>query len=169
MVLLVLMLAAGGPEAAVPLTLEEAAALAAEQAPAVARARAETDGARARFETARSRLGPSLTGDVGFFATDDPVGAFRLALQQERFSAAEFFASDPNDPPFTHDWNGAISADWSIDLFGSSRGEARGAEKAVSASDRVAKRARDSAAFQAISAFAAARHGEETLAFLADR
>ena len=93
---LLLLLAARAAEAGSPLTIEEAAALAAEQAPAVTRALAETDRARARFSATRSRLGPSLTADLGFFGTDDPVGAFRLALQQERFSPSEFFASDPN-------------------------------------------------------------------------
>lgn len=166
---LLLLLAARAAEAGSPLTIEEAAALAAEQAPAVTRALAETDRARARFSATRSRLGPSLTADLGFFGTDDPVGAFRLALQQERFSPSEFFASDPNHPSFTRDWNGAISAEWAVDLFGSVRGETRAAEKAVAAADRAANRTRDAAAFQAIDAFAAARRGEDALSILADR
>lgn len=166
MIHLVLMLAAGA--AAAPLTLEEAAALAG-GAPAVVRARAETDGARAQLASARSRLGPSLTADVGFFGTDDPANVFRLALQQERFSPTGFFASDPNDAEFTNDWNAAISAEWTVDLFGSLRREARAADAAVDAFDRSAGRERDAAAFQAISAFGAARAAEEALALLAER
>jgi outer membrane protein TolC len=166
---LVVLFAAGMTQAAAPLTLEEAAALAGSEAPAVVRARAETDGARAQLAAARSRLGPALTADLGFFGTDDPAGVFRLALQQERFSPTGFFASDPNDAAFTRDWNAAIAAEWTVDLFGSQRGEARAAGAAVDASERSAERERDAAAFRAVSAFAAARAAEEALARLAER
>jgi outer membrane protein TolC len=154
---------------AAPLTLEEAATLAASQSPAVVRSQAESDRARAQWSIARSRLGPTLTADVGFFGTDDPAGVFRLALQQERFSAVEFFASDPNDAPFTHDWNSAVSAEWTADLFGSRRGEARAAKEAAASSDHGTRRMRDAAAFGAISAFAAARAAEEAIELLTER
>src|SRR6266542_351468 len=120
--LLLAVSAALAPEA---LTVREAAELAAGEAPAVARARAETERARARESAARSRLGPALTLDFGFLSTNDPVDAFGLALKQERFSAAGFFGSDPNHPGSTRDWNGALSAAWSVDLFGAARNEAR--------------------------------------------
>jgi outer membrane protein TolC len=166
---LLLLLATGAIEVAAPLTLEEAAALAGGEAPSVVRAVAETDRALAQFAAARSRLGPALTADVGFFGTDDPAGVFRLDLQQERFSAADFFASDPNDATFTRDWSGAISADWSVDLFGSRRREARAAQKTAAASSRSARRARDAAAFEAISAFGTTRAAEEAIALLLER
>jgi outer membrane protein len=162
------LLLAGALQAAAPLTLEEAAALA-KEAPSVARSRAESDLAHAQWKTARSRLGPTLTADLGFFGTDDPAGVFRLALQQERFSSAEFFTNDPNDPSFTRDWSGAISAEWTADLFGSRRRDARAAEETARASDRIAGRAGDVAAFQAISSFASARAAEEAIALLAER
>lgn len=165
----IVLLAVGAAQGATPLTLEEAAALAAGEAPAVVRARAETERARAQSVGARSRLGPSLSADVGFFGTDDPAGVFRLALQQERFSAPAFFASDPNDASFTRDWSAAISAEWTIDLFGSGRREARAAEESAVATDHAARHTRDAAAFQAISAFGAARAAEEALALLAER
>jgi len=166
---LFLLLAAGATEVAAPLTLEEAAALAGAEAPSVVRARAETDRALAQLAAARSRLGPALTADVGFFGTDDPAGAFRLALQQERFSAADFFASDPNDAAFTRDWNGAIAMDWTIDLFGSRRGEVGAAQTSALAAERSGARTRDAVAFQAISAFAATRAAEEAIALLLER
>jgi outer membrane protein TolC len=164
--LLILALDMAGP--ASPLTVREVAALAAGEAPAVARARAETDLARARHTAARSRLGPTLTADLGLLWTDDPVDAFGLALKQERFSAPEFFASDPNHPGFTRDWNGTLSAAWRIDLFGPAH-EARAAGRFAEAADRVASRTRDAAVFQAITAFAAAARSEEALALLAER
>ena len=143
------------PEA--PLTVREAAALAAGESPAVARARAETDVARARQSAARSRLWPLLTAEAGFLSTNDPVDAFSLALKQERFSALDFFASDPNHPGTVHDWSGALAASWSVDLFGSVRGEARAAEGSAQAAERSAGRTRDASAMQAVLAFAAAR------------
>jgi outer membrane protein TolC len=169
MIHLVVLLTASLAQAAPPLTLEEVATLAGSEAPAVVRARAEADGARAQLAAARSRLGPALTADLGFFGTDDPAGVFRLALQQERFSPSGFFASDPNDAAFTRDWNAAVAAEWTVDLFGWRRGEARAAGAAVDASERSAERERDAAAFRAISAFAAARAAEEALSRLAER
>ena len=163
------LLLAGAVQAAAPLTLEEAAALAVEEAPSVVRSRAESDLAHAQWKTARSRLGPTLTADLGFFGTDDPAGVFRLALQQERFSSAEFFTNDPNDPSFTRDWSGAISAEWTADLFGSRRRDARAAEETARASDRTSGRTGDIAAFHAISSFASARAAEEAIALLAER
>lgn len=169
MVCLLLLLAASAMEGAAPLTLEEAAALARADAPSVVRAGAETDRARAQVGAARSRLGPALTADLGFFGTDDPAGAFRLALQQERFSAIEFFASDPNDASFTRDWSGAVSAEWMVDLFGAQRGETRAARESAEATDRTARRTRDAAAFEAISSFAAAKGAEDAIALLLER
>lgn len=159
--------AAGAPDA--PLTLREAAAIAAGEAPAVARARAETDRARARESAARSRLGPALTLDAGFLTTDDPVDAFALSLKQERFSAPAFFASDPNHPGWTRDWNGSLSAAWSVDLFGAARREARAATVAARALGLAADRTRDASVLQAVLAFAAARRAQEALVLLSER
>src|SRR6202162_1820617 len=154
---------------AAPLTVREAAALAAGDSPAVTRARAETGLARARETAARSRLGPSLTADIGFLSTNDPVDAFSLSLKQERFSAAGFFASDPNHPGSFRDWSGALSASWTVDLFGAVRGEARAAAGTARAAERSAGRTRDASAMQAVLAFAAARRAEDALAMLEER
>jgi hypothetical protein len=85
------------------LTLREAAALAAGGAPAVERARAETERARASESSARATLGPTLFAEAGFLSSNNPVTAFSLALEQQRLSAEEFFRSDPNEPPYTND------------------------------------------------------------------
>jgi outer membrane protein TolC len=164
---LLLAVSAAAPQA--PLTVREAAALAAGESPAVMRARAETDLARARESAARSRLGPSLTADVGFLSTNDPVDAFSLSLKQERFSASGFFASDPNHPGSFRDWSGALTASWTVDLFGSVRGEARAAGGSTLAAERSAGRTRDASAMQAVLAFAAARRAEDALTLLAER
>lgn len=159
-------LAAAGPE---PLTLREAATLAAAGAPSVERARAETEGARARASFARAQLGPSLFANAGFLSSNNPVTAFSLALEQKRFSAEEFFLSDPNSPPFTKDWSGGVTASWSVDLFGSARAGARAAGEAARAAELGSGRVRDAAAFRAIAAFAGARRAEESIALLRER
>lgn len=152
-----------------PLTLEEAARLAANDAPAARRAADEAEAAHARVTTARGRLFPTLSAEAGVLSSTDPVDAFALALKQERFSAASFFASDPNHPSSTRDWNGAVSAFWALDLFGSARGEARAAASSGSSADHAARRARDRAAFGAMEAFARARTAQESLEILSER
>lgn len=152
-----------------PLTLHEAAALAAGGAPSVEKARAVSEGARARQASARSQLGPSLFADAGFLSSNNPVTAFSLLLEQERFSAEKFFASDPNDPPFTKDWSGSLSAAWTADIFGAARAGARAAERAAEAAELGSDRARDAAVFQAIAAFSAARRAEDTMEILRER
>ncbi len=151
-----------------PLTLREAAALAA-GAPSVEKARAASDGARARKDSARSQLGPSLFADAGFLSSNNPVTAFSLLLEQERFSAQKFFASDPNDPPYTKDWSGSVSAAWTADIFGSARAGARAAERSAEAAELSAGRARDAAVFEAIAAFSAARRAEDAVEILRER
>ena len=167
MVALVLILALSA--ASEPLTLREAAALAATGSPAVERTRADSEVARARQAEARARLGPSLFASAGFLSSDNPVTAFSLALEQKRFSAEEFFASDPNSPPFTKDWSGSLGAAWTIDLFGAAQASTRAAGSVAGAAELGSKRARDAAAFQAIAAFAEARRAEEALEILGRR
>ncbi len=164
--LALLLLAAPASE---PLTLAEAAALASSGAPAVERARAESARARASQSAARAALGPSLFGDLGFLSSNNPVTVFSLALEQQRFSAEEFFRSDPNDPPFTRDWSAAVNAAWTVDLFGSTRAAARAAGSAAEAAERAARRSGDGAAMDAITAFVEARRAEDTLALLRER
>jgi outer membrane protein TolC len=161
--------AAGQTPSASPLTLREAASLAAASAPAVELSRAESDVARARASTARARLGPSLFADAGFLSSNNPVTAFSLALEQKRFSAQEFFLSDPNSPPFTKDWSGGLTASWSIDLFGSARAGARAADVSARASELGSGRVRDATVFRAIAAFSGARRAEEAVAALRER
>jgi outer membrane protein TolC len=167
--IVVLALSAAAAPNGPPLTAAEAVRLAAGDAPAVVRARADSDAALARGRTARSRLGPTLFVDAGFLTTNDPVGVFSLALKQERFSLAEFAASDPNNPPFTQDWSASVAAAWAVDVFGAARGEARAAKSTAEASAKAAGRARDGVAFRALSAFVAARRAEEAIALLEAR
>jgi outer membrane protein TolC len=151
------------------LTLSEAAAIASREAPAVEQASARVDRAAAFARAASSRLGPALTLDAGFVSTDDPVDVFGLTLKQQRFSAQDFFAGNPNEPSAIRDWSAALSASWSADLFGSSRGLARAARAGREAAELAARRARDGAALEAVAAFVSARRGQESREILAGR
>jgi outer membrane protein, multidrug efflux system len=162
-----LLTAAAG--SAAPLTVADAVRLAADEAPAVVGARADTELALARASGARSRLGPALTADVGYFGTNDPSGVFRLQLLQERFSASEFFASNPNDPPFTRDWSAAAAVEWTADVSGERRAELDAATGSAAAAGRRTRRTRDTVAFQVVAAFGSARAAEDALALLARR
>jgi outer membrane protein TolC len=152
-----------------PLTLSEAARLAADGAPSVHRAADAAEAALARRDAARAHLFPSLVADAGVLSSTDPVDAFSLALKQERFSSASFFASDPNHPASTTDWSGSLTVSWTVDLFGSARGRARAAESAASSAGYAARRAREAAALAAIEAFARGRIAEDSLAILSER
>jgi outer membrane protein TolC len=164
-----LFLAATAASSAPPLTVQEAASLAASSAPAVTRSSAESARAHAAAAGARSRLWPSLSADLGATTTDDPVGVFALTLQQERFSLAEFAASDPNHPGYLKDFSAGVGLGWDIDLFGSSRGEAQSAAGAAEAAERSARWTGRVAALQAVSAFAAAYRAQTSLRLLAER
>jgi outer membrane protein TolC len=164
-----LLLSASLAAGASPLTLEEAVALAESGAPAVARSTAESERARAAAAGARSRVGPTLSADLGATTTNNPVDVFALTLQQERFSLAEFAASDPNHPGFLKDYSAALGLGWNIDLFGSARGEARSASGAAEAAERSARWAGRVAALQAVTAFAAAHRARSSLRLLAER
>lgn len=155
--------------AAAPLTLSDAASLAARTSAPVAVSEARRDEARARAGAVKARLGPALELETGSFATDDPATSFALALKQRRFSFSEFVASDPNSPGTTKDWNAAVMGSWVADLGGASRGAARAAETSADASERQVSRDRDGAAFQAILAFSRAWRSETRLVLLASR
>ncbi|HEY6101576.1 MAG TPA: TolC family protein, partial [Anaeromyxobacter sp.] len=118
---------------------------------------------------ARARLGPAVSLETGFLASNDPVDSFALSLKQERFSATDFFLSDPNHPGTARDWNAAVAATWTFDVSGALRGEARAAAAMADASERLASRSRDGAVFDALVAFSKARRSEERLALLAER
>ncbi len=169
MLTLPLLLAVAAPLAPPPLTLEEAAALAAAGAPAVAQAAADSERARGAAAAARSRLGPTLAVDFKALTTDNPVDVFALTLEQERFSLAEFAASDPNHPGYLKDWSAGVTAGWDVDVFGSTRSAARSAATAAAAAERSSRWTRQASAFQAVAAFASASRAEASLRLLGQR
>jgi cobalt-zinc-cadmium efflux system outer membrane protein len=167
--LLTLVLALAAGDARPPLSLGEAAALAARHAPTVEAAAARAEGADAAAREAAARLGPTLSVDGGFAYTNDPVDVFALTLKQERFSAQEFFAGDPNAPSARQDWSAVVSAGWSADVFGVARHASRAADAGRDAASLDAKRSIDGAALEAVAAFLVARRAQDSREILAAR
>ncbi len=169
MLALPVLLAAAGSLPPAPLTLREAATLAAGGAPAVTRAEAGTERARGAAAAARSRLGPMLAVDFKALTTNNPVDVFALTLQQERFSFPEFAASDPNHPGYLKDWSGGVIAEWDVDLFGSTRRAADSAAAVAESADRSSRWTRRTSALEAVAAFASASRAESGLRLLGER
>ncbi len=89
---------ASGAVAGEPLSLSEAMTRARRQAWDVAAAGARAQAATARLDQAKGARWPSLRLEETWIRTDSPAEAFALKLNQERFSFADFVASDPNRP-----------------------------------------------------------------------
>jgi outer membrane protein TolC len=83
-----------------PQSLDLAAAMrrARENAPEVAAAAARQRAQQARTDEARAHRLPVVSLSESWIRTDSPADVFGLLLNQERFSIAEFFGSNPNDP-----------------------------------------------------------------------
>src|SRR5688572_16662481 len=64
----------------------------------VVAAEARRVAAEERVRIARSHRQPQIRLLETWMRTDSPAQAFALQLEQERFSFADFVASDPNDP-----------------------------------------------------------------------
>lgn len=95
-------LAAGAASAqsAQPSRLDLASAMrrARENAPEVAAAAARRRAQQARSDEARAHRLPVVSLSESWIRSDAPADVFGLLLNQERFSIAEFFGSDPNHP-----------------------------------------------------------------------
>jgi outer membrane protein TolC len=96
--LLVLWLAAAPAMGGERLTLLEAMQRGRENAHEVGAAKARAEAGGERVRQARGFRLPALHLEENFIRTDSPAEVFALELNQERFSFAEFTASDPNHP-----------------------------------------------------------------------
>jgi len=96
--LVVLWLAAAPSMGGERLTLLEAMQRGRENAHEVGAAKARAEAGGERVRQARGFRLPALHLEENFIRTDSPAEVFALELNQERFSFAEFTASDPNHP-----------------------------------------------------------------------
>ena len=88
----------GAASAAGVLTLADAIRAAWEQNPGVAASAAQVEAARADAEAARDQRLPALALQARGVATDEPVGAFGLKLDQARITQSDFAPSVLNSP-----------------------------------------------------------------------
>ncbi len=93
-----------------PLSLPEAIRLALKNNPDFATAQQHVNAARAGFQQTEAALWPQVRLAGSYAASDNPVQAFMLTLNQRAFS----FAGNFNHPSTTDNLNGKVLAHWSL-------------------------------------------------------
>jgi outer membrane protein len=92
------------------LRLAEAVELALEKNPGLAGARQRVAAARAGLQQADAAFWPHVRVSTGYAATDNPVQAFMMTLNQRAFD----FGADFNNPSTTDNWNSKLLAQYSL-------------------------------------------------------
>jgi outer membrane protein TolC len=157
--------------AALPLAGEElslASAMARARAGAheVAAARARAEAGAERVEQARSHRWPTLRLEEIWLRTDAPADVFGLQLQQERFSFADFVASDPNQPADFENALTRLQASLPLYTGGELGGRIEQARLAAEAAEQNALRAQEEAALAAAEAYIRLAQAREGVALL---
>ncbi|HSF42373.1 MAG TPA: TolC family protein [Thermoanaerobaculia bacterium] len=111
----------------VRLTLAEALALAEQQNPDLAAARAQAEAAGEGAEAARRGNWPRLDLSAGWSYTDIPSAAFAHKLDSGEFGAEDFAISRLNDPSAVSHLGTALAVEAPIDAFGKIRTAAESA------------------------------------------
>lgn len=123
------------PAAPVPITLAEALALAEQQNPDLAAARAQAAAAFEGAAAARRGALPRLDLTAGWTYTDTPSAAFAYKLDSGEFSERDFEISRLNDPSALGHLGSTVGVEAPIDAFG----KVRTAAEAVTARARAAE------------------------------
>lgn len=149
------------------LTLAEAMARAREGAREVTAAAARQEAQAARLAAAKAHRLPRISLAETWLRTDSPADVFGLQLSQERFSFADFVASDPNQPdPLS---NATTRLELALPLYtgGELAARIRQAELAAAAAGETAHRTTDEAALAAAEAYIRLAQAREHVALLA--
>jgi len=117
----------GEEPAAIPISLAEALALAAEQNPDLAAARAQAEAAGAGAEAARRGHLPRVDLSTGWSYSDIPSAVFAHKLDAGEFTAGDFAISRLNDPAGLGHLGSALAVEAPIDAFGKIRTAAESA------------------------------------------
>ncbi|HYN02976.1 MAG TPA: TolC family protein [Vicinamibacteria bacterium] len=102
----------------VPVTLDEALALAAQANPELQAASARVDAQAARTESVRRTRWPRLGLQMAWSRTDLPAGVFANKLNSGAFAQADFAISSLNDPSALNHLGTNLSLEAPIDVFG---------------------------------------------------
>lgn len=87
--------------------------------------------ARAQLAAARAQLWPKIFAETGYAATDNPVNAFMMQLNQRQFG----FGSNFNDPDTTDNWASELRVEYLFYTGGARRAAIDGAVLGIEASE----------------------------------
>lgn len=91
--------------------------------------------ARAQLDHARAQLWPKVLAETGYSATDNPVNAFMMQLNQRQFG----FGGDFNDPDTTDNWVSELRVEYPFYTGGARRAAINGARLGLEASEHEQK------------------------------
>lgn len=111
---LLIALAAAGAAWAQPLTVREAARLAAENHPAAQAARTKVKMAEIRVEQAAAGNQPRVSYRESYQTSNNPVFAFGTLLNQRRFTQSNFAVDKLNGPGFVNNFQSLVSAEQTL-------------------------------------------------------
>jgi outer membrane protein TolC len=135
------------------LTLRAAVEAALVNSPAILQSQAQRDAAESARKEARSMRLPHVQIREVAIHTDAPADAFGLTLMQERFSFAEFTASDPNQPDAVDNFATEFEATWPIFVGGRVMAGVNQTRQMAVAADASHGHTREAVALQTASAY----------------
>lgn len=147
--------------AAEPLTLDQAVTRALAAHPAVAAARADLAGGRARSDAARAALLPRLDLSESVTRSSNPVFAFGARMQQERLAPNDLAFPDVNHPDDLSDHRTQLALAVPL-LDGNAWMRRRAAQAGVALADVGVRRVRLEVIVETVRAYHAVQLAEET-------
>jgi outer membrane protein TolC len=150
---LALQLGVASRSAAAPLTLPDAVRQALATSPAVLESRAREEAAAQGRREAGAARWPTFEARELAVRTDSPADVFGLQLMQERFSLADFAASDPNSPEPFDNFATEVEARWPIFTGGRLRAGVRQAGAMLDGAEAQAAHTRAAVALAVTSAY----------------
>ncbi len=148
-VVLLLPVVARAQDAPRPLRLPEAIQLALQNNPDLATARQRVAAARAGIQQADAALWPRVRVSESYAASDNPVQAFMMTLNQRAFS----FGANFNHPDTTDNLNTKVLAQWSLYDGGRSFAGQQAARLGAEAAAQSLEAARNDLVFEVTRAF----------------
>jgi outer membrane protein len=133
------------------LTLHDAIELALQNNPDIATARHRAAAARAGIEQAEASLWPRITVGAGYSASDNPVQAFMMDLNQRHLSFGP--STDFNDPSVTDNINGHVTASYTLYNGGRDNARREAARLIAEASEQNVDVVRNDLVFEVTRAF----------------
>jgi len=133
-----------------PLTLPEAIQLALKNNPDLATAQQRVVAARAGIQQTEAALWPQVRVGAGYTASDNPVQAFMMTLNQRSLNMA---TANFNHPDTTDNYNGKVIAQWSLYDGGQSIASRQAAKLNTEATGQTLAAARNDLVFEVTRAY----------------